>query len=137
MLRPIAVSENTPFEASLCISNLQLTLKLTTFIITNITEKVMKAVWKGQTIAESDQTIEIEGNHYFPADSVNKQYLKQSDHHTTCPWKGEASYYHVEVDGETNQDAAWYYPEPKEGSTEKVGADFTNYIAFWNGIEVS
>ncbi len=96
----------------------------------------MKATWHGKVIAESDKTIEIEGNQYFPPDSINKEFFKKSDYHTTCPWKGKASYYHVEVAGETNENAAWYYPVPIEGSVEKVGSDFANYVAFWNGVEV-
>jgi len=97
----------------------------------------MKAVWNSKVIAESDKTIEIEGNQYFPPDSLKKEFLKPSDHHTTCPWKGEASYYDVVVDGKVNKNAAWFYPVPKEGSVEKVGKDFANYVAFWNGIKIS
>ncbi len=96
----------------------------------------MKAVWNGKTIAESSKTIVIEGNHYFPLDSIKKEFFKSSDHHTICPWKGEASYYNLEVDGEINENAAWYYPIPKDGSVEKVGEDFSNYVAFWNGVEI-
>jgi uncharacterized protein (DUF427 family) len=87
-------------------------------------------------IAESDDTILIEGNHYFPPEAVDSDYLQDSDTHTTCPWKGEASYYHVQVDGETAEDAAWYYPNPKDGAAEQVGQDFVGYIAFWRGVEV-
>ena len=96
----------------------------------------MKAIWEKQVIAESDETILIEGNHYFPPSSVKREYLKESDHTSTCPWKGEAHYYDIEVDGNRNGNAAWYYPVPKEGSVERVGKDFANYIAFWNGVEV-
>jgi uncharacterized protein (DUF427 family) len=92
----------------------------------------MKAVWNGAIIAESDDTIVVEGNHYFPADSVNKEYLTPSSTHTTCPWKGVASYHHLVVDGNTNKDAAWYYPEPKPAAKEIAGR-----IAFWRGVEVS
>ncbi len=97
----------------------------------------MKAVWNGQVIAESDKTIYIEGNRYFPKDSIKIEFLKDSDAHTTCFWIGEASYYDVIVDGKTNKGAAWYYPKPMDGSIEKVKKDFTNYIAFWHGVEVS
>ncbi len=97
----------------------------------------MKATWNGATIAESDETIVIEGNYYFPPDSVNKELLQPSDYHTHCVWKGDASYYDVVADGQTNKDAAWYYPAPMEGSIPKVGHDFTNYVAFWHGVEVS
>jgi uncharacterized protein (DUF427 family) len=96
-----------------------------------------KATWNGRILAESDDTIRIEGNHYFPPESVNKEFLVSSDTHTVCPWKGEASYYNVVVDGEANKDAAWYYPIPKDGSIKRVGKDFTNYIAFWHGVEVA
>jgi uncharacterized protein (DUF427 family) len=92
----------------------------------------MKAAWNGAVIAESDNTIEVEGNQYFPADSVNHDYLKESDTRSTCPWKGEASYYDVVVDGEENGDAAWYYPQPKDAAKE-----ITGYVAFWRGVEVS
>lgn len=92
----------------------------------------MKAVWNNQTIAESDDTIVIEGNHYFPPQSVKQEFLQPSDHHTTCPWKGEASYHHVVVDGTTNENAAWYYPEPSDEA-----AEIKNYLAFWNGVEVT
>lgn len=95
-----------------------------------------KAVWNGQVLAESDQTIRIEGNHYFPPNSVSKEFFAPSDMHTVCPWKGEASYYDVVVGGETNEAAAWYYPEPKDGSIKRVGKDFTDYVAFWHGVEV-
>jgi uncharacterized protein (DUF427 family) len=96
----------------------------------------MKALWNGAVIAESDATIVIEGNQYFPPDSVKKEYLEQSDYTTVCVWKGIAHYYTVVVDGKRNENAAWYYPEPKEGSVEKVGTDFKDYIAFWNGVTV-
>ncbi|GMQ25104.1 DUF427 domain-containing protein [Algoriphagus sp. oki45] len=91
----------------------------------------MKASWNGKVIAESDQTLVIEGNHYFPPNSVNKEYLKASDTHTVCPWKGTASYYSIKVDGKTNPDAAWYYPEPKPAAFPIKG-----YLAFWKGVEV-
>ena len=91
----------------------------------------MKALWKDVVLAESGDTIVIEGNHYFPPDSVNKAYLQGSDTHTTCPWKGEASYYNVVVSGAVNKDAAWYYPEPKEAAQQ-----IKDYVAFWKGVEV-
>jgi len=92
----------------------------------------MKAIWKDTVIAESDETIVVEGNHYFPAAYVNHQHLKESDTHTTCPWKGEASYYHIEVDGQMNKDAAWYYPAPKDAA-----GHIKSYVAFGRGVEVS
>lgn len=91
----------------------------------------MKATWNGATLAESDKTIVIEGNHYFPPDSVRRDHLQESSTHTTCPWKGEASYYSVVVDGQTNKDAAWYYPDPKPAA-----AEVRDYIAFWRGVKV-
>lgn len=91
----------------------------------------MKAVWNDQVIAESDETIVVENNHYFPREAVRSEYLKDSNTHTVCPWKGTASYYHVEVDGQTNRDAAWYYPEPKEAAKKIQG-----YVAFWKGVNV-
>ena len=98
----------------------------------------MKAIWKSTIIAEGarDDLIRIEGNWYFPPYALNKQYLAKSDYHTVCPWKGEASYYDVVVDGERNEFGAWYYPTPKEDAMKRVGKDFSGYVAFWNGIEV-
>ncbi len=91
----------------------------------------MKAFWNGKTIAESDKTIVIENNHYFPPETVNKRYLENSDTHTVCPWKGVASYYHINVDGKKNKDAAWYYPQPKP-----MAKDICNYVAFWKGVSI-
>lgn len=90
-----------------------------------------KATWNGVTLAESDKCIVIEGNQYFPPDAVQRDYFTTSDTHTTCPWKGLASYYSVEVDGKVNQDAAWYYPEPKDAAKE-----IKDYVAFWRGVTV-
>ncbi|WP_413670697.1 DUF427 domain-containing protein [Mucilaginibacter sp. Mucisp86] len=92
----------------------------------------MKAIWNNQVIAESNDTIVVENNHYFPKESVKTKYLKPSDVHTTCPWKGLASYYSLEVDGKENQDAAWYYPEPKDAAK-----NITNYVAFWKGVKIT
>lgn len=91
----------------------------------------MKAIWKNTVIAESNDTIVVENNHYFPPESINKAYLKQSDTHSTCPWKGEASYYTLEVDGESNKDAAWYYPQPKDAASH-----IKNMVAFWKGVKI-
>jgi uncharacterized protein (DUF427 family) len=91
----------------------------------------MKAIWKDAVLAESDDTVVVEGNHYFPAVSINRAYFQPSDTHTTCPWKGEASYYDVVVDGQVNSDAAWYYPEPKEAA-----ANIKDHVAFWKGVKV-
>ncbi|MBE9464404.1 DUF427 domain-containing protein [Dyadobacter subterraneus] len=91
----------------------------------------MKAIWNHEVIAESDETIVVENNHYFPIQSVNKGYLIESATHTTCPWKGEASYYTLEVDGRSNPDAAWYYPEPKDAAQ-----NIKNYVAFWKGVKI-
>lgn len=92
---------------------------------------VVKASWAGRVIAESDATLVVEGNHYFPPGSVSKEVLKPSAHTTVCPWKGTAHYYHVEVGGLRNENAAWYYPEPKPAALE-----IKNRIAFWKGVEV-
>jgi uncharacterized protein (DUF427 family) len=91
----------------------------------------MKAVWKNVILAESNDTVIVEGNHYFPPAAVNLQYLRPSDTHTTCPWKGLASYYHIDVDGELNKDAAWYYPDPKDAAK-----NIEAYVAFWKGVQV-
>lgn len=91
----------------------------------------MKATWNGQTIAESDDTVVVEGNHYFPSASVNSGVLRESTTHTTCPWKGVASYYDLVVGDAVNQDAAWYYPDPSEAAAQIRGR-----IAFWKGVEV-
>jgi uncharacterized protein (DUF427 family) len=90
-----------------------------------------KAVWNGVVLAESDDTEIVEGNHYFPLETVNMEHFKQSDHHTVCPWKGTASYYNVEAGGKVNENAAWYYPEPK-----KAADQIKDYVAFWKGVEV-
>ena len=91
-----------------------------------------KATWNGTVIAESSETINIEGNQYFPLESVNKEFLQKSSTHTVCPWKGTASYYNIVVDGQTNSDAAWFYPEPKE-----LAKNIKDYVAFWKGIVVT
>jgi uncharacterized protein (DUF427 family) len=91
----------------------------------------IRATWKGTTIAESDQTIVVEGNHYFPAESVNRSVLGDSGTHTVCSWKGTASYYDVVVDGARNADAAWFYPDPKDAAKEII-----DHVAFWKGVEV-
>jgi len=91
----------------------------------------MKAVWKGRVLAESDETVVVEENHYFPSDSVQRELFRESSTHSICPWKGEASYYDVVVEGEVNRDAAWYYPETKSAADEIRGR-----VAFWHGVEV-
>jgi len=91
----------------------------------------MQAVWNGITIAESDDTVVVEGNHYFPLESVDSRFLVRSETHTVCPWKGTASYYSLDVAGERNADAAWFYPEPKPEAAEIEGR-----VAFWRGVEV-
>src|SRR6266581_9351253 len=91
-----------------------------------------KAMWEGKVVAESEETVEIEGNQYFPAESIKREYFQPSSHHTVCPWKGTASYYDLEVDGKRNANAAWYYSDPKQAAAEIKG-----YIAFWKGVQVS
>ena len=90
-----------------------------------------KAIWEHAVLAESSQTIEIEGNQYFPPDAIKNEHFKPSAHHTTCPWKGLASYYDIEVNGKRNANAAWYYPEPKAAAKQIKG-----YVAFWKGVKV-
>lgn len=90
-----------------------------------------KATWEGTVLAESDATVEIEGNQYFPPASIKSEYFKPSDKHTTCPWKGLASYYHVEVNGKRNADAAWYYPEPKHAAHQ-----IKDHVAFWKDVRI-
>ncbi len=92
----------------------------------------MKATWNGAVLAQSEDTVVVEGNHYFPVDSLNKELFVESPTHSNCPWKGIASYYSVSVDGKTNADAAWYYPEPKEAAKQIKG-----HVAFWKGVKVS
>ncbi|HEY0047980.1 MAG TPA: DUF427 domain-containing protein [Pyrinomonadaceae bacterium] len=91
----------------------------------------MKAIWNGAVLAESDETIVVEGNHYFPESSINKEYFQPSQTHTVCGWKGTASYYDVVANGATNKDAAWFYPDAKTEAKE-----IENYVAFWKGVEV-
>jgi uncharacterized protein (DUF427 family) len=90
-----------------------------------------QAIWNGAVIAESNDTVVVEGNHYFPPDSVSEQYLAPSDRHTVCHWKGTASYYDVVVDGQTNAGAAWYYPDPSPAARQ-----IKDHIAFWRGVRV-
>ena len=99
----------------------------------------MKALWNNTIIAEADkdELIRIEGNWYFPPSAIKKEYFKPNDMHTTCFWKGEASYYDIDVDGNINDGGAWYYPEPMDGSVDRVGKDFANYVAFWRGVEIT
>jgi len=99
----------------------------------------MKAIWNNAVIAEANKEdlIYIEQNWYFPPSAIKKEYFKPSDLHTTCYWKGEASYYNIDVDGNVNEGGAWFYPIPKEGSIERVKKDFSNYVAFWRGVEVT
>jgi len=92
----------------------------------------MKAIWNGALIAESNETRIVEGNHYFPVDSIKKEFLKPSDTQTVCHWKGTASYYDLKVQGASNPDAAWYYPTPS-GLADGI----KNHVAFWKGVEVT
>lgn len=91
----------------------------------------MKAIWNGVVLAESDQTKVVEGNHYFPAETIARAYFHASTTNSVCPWKGTASYYTLEVDGQRNADAAWYYPQAKDEAKHIEG-----YVAFWKGVEV-
>jgi uncharacterized protein (DUF427 family) len=91
----------------------------------------MKAVWNDNILAESDDTVVVEGNHYFPPGSLHSEYFQPSDHTSVCPWKGTARYYDLDVDGQRNEGAAWYYPDPKPAAAEIKGR-----VAFWRGVEV-
>lgn len=90
-----------------------------------------KAIWNGKVLAESDQTRIVEGNHYFPPAAIKQEYIQESKSHTTCIWKGVASYYDIRVNGELNHNAAWYYPNPSEAAKP-----IKDYVAFWRGVEV-
>ncbi len=90
-----------------------------------------RAIWNGCLLAESDETVVIEGNHYFPAESIDRRHFKSSDHKSHCPWKGEASYYHIEVGGEVNENAAWFYHDPAPKA-----AEIKDRVAFWKGVTV-
>ena len=92
---------------------------------------MIKASWNGKVIAESDRTEIVEGNHYFPAEALHKEFFRSSETHSVCPWKGVASYYSIEVDGKENPDAAWYYPDPKPAARNVAGR-----VAFWKGVRV-
>lgn len=91
----------------------------------------MKAIWEGQVLAESNGTVVVEGNHYFPPQAIKKEFFKESATHTVCGWKGTASYYDIDVNGKVNKDAAWYYPSPKDAA-KNIGG----YVAFWKGVKV-
>ncbi len=91
----------------------------------------MKAIWQNIVLAESDKTITVEGNHYFPPESIKKEFFQESNTHTTCGWKGTASYFTVKINGKDNKDSAWYYPEPSDAAKEIKG-----YVAFWRGVEI-
>ena len=90
-----------------------------------------KAIWNGAVLAASDHTQILEGNHYFPVDSIKREYFRENENHTVCPWKGTASYYDIEVDGQVNRGAAWYYPSPKPAAK-----NIKDHIAFWRGVQV-
>lgn len=91
----------------------------------------MKAIWNNTIIAESENTVVVEGNHYFPKDAIKTEFFTDSATHTTCPWKGLASYYSLSVDGKANPDAAWYYPQPKDAASQ-----IKDHVAFWKGVRV-
>jgi uncharacterized protein (DUF427 family) len=101
------------------------------YVVNSSGARAMKAIWNKTLIAESNETVKLEGNCYFPRDSVMTQFLRESSTHTICPWKGKANYYDIVVDDSINRDAAWYYPEPKQEAL-----NIKNYIAFWHGVEI-
>ena len=92
---------------------------------------MVTALWNGELLASRDKCIVVEGIQYFPPDSINQEFFKENENHSTCPWKGEASYYTIEVNGKENQDAAWYYPDASEAASS-----IKNYVAFWKGVEI-
>lgn len=92
----------------------------------------MKAIWNGEVIAESNETKVVEGNHYFPPESIKKDFFQKTDYQTKCFWKGTSDYYSLNVNGKTNENAAWYYPNPSEAAKE-----IKNHVAFWNGVEIT
>ena len=92
----------------------------------------VKATWNGAILAESNNTVVVEGNHYFPPDSINREYFRESNTQSTCPWKGLSSYHDIVVDDKVNKDAAWYYPAPKEAARQ-----ITGHVAFWRGVQVA
>lgn len=92
----------------------------------------MKAIWNGEILAESDRTVVVEGNHYFPPESVKQEYFQESDSQSACPWKGTASYYNIQVNGQINDNASWYYPNPNAAASE-----IKDHVAFWKGVEVT
>ena len=92
----------------------------------------MKAIWNGTVVAESDDTVVLEGNHYFPASALKQEYVLSSNHRTSCPWKGQARYYTLLVNGDANPDSVWYYPEPSEAA-----AEIKDRVAFWKGVQVT
>lgn len=91
----------------------------------------MKAIWNNTVLAESNNTVVVEGNHYFPKEAINREFFQDSTTHTTCPWKGLASYYSLNVEGQQNKDAAWYYPDPKAAA-----AEIKDHVAFWKGVQI-
>lgn len=97
-----------------------------------LTLRFIKAIWNNKIIAESDDIVSLEGNFYFPISSLKKEYIKESQFNSTCPWKGKAAYYSIEVNGKTNKDAAWYYPEPNNAAKE-----IRDRVAFWKGVEIT
>ncbi len=107
------------------------TITIASVMIFKMSKYMPKAIWNGAVLAESDRCEVVEGNQYFPADSLNMEYFQPSNTHTTCGWKGVASYYNIKVNGEINKDAAWYYPEPKDAAKQIKG-----HIAFWRGVKV-
>jgi uncharacterized protein (DUF427 family) len=92
---------------------------------------MVKAIWNGKVIAEADRTEIVEGNHYFPSETLRREFFQPSEHHSICPWKGKAHYYTVRVDGKENTDAAWYYPDPKPAAQKIAGR-----VAFWKGVRI-
>ena len=118
-------------SATIHVNDIGFPINIKSLFVNRLKLAMPKAIWNGAVLADSDRCEVVEGNQYFPPDSIKQDYFKESNTHTTCPWKGVASYYSVEVDGQVNKDAAWYYPTPKDAAK-----NITGYIAFWKGVKV-
>ena len=129
----MALCDRRTHKISLHSTNSAQSLNVKVKVVYQLSDRLMTtATWNGVTLARSDATVVVENNQYFPSDSINKEYFVESNTHTNCPWKGTCSYYSINVEGQTNQDAAWYYPEPKDAAKNIKG-----YVAFWKGVKIS
>lgn len=118
-------------SAAIHVNGIGFPINIKSLFVNRLKLAMPKAIWNGAVLADSDRCEVVDGNQYFPPDSIKQDYFKESNTHTTCGWKGIASYYSVEVDGQVNKDAAWYYPTPKDAAK-----NITGYIAFWKGVKI-